>query len=50
MLQASVKVQDGSKPDIMSKGIQELLALKEMLKGCVKLEIGERLALDTRVR
>ena len=45
-----MKVQDGSRPDIMSKGIQELLALKEALRGCVELEVGERLALDTRVR
>ena len=50
MLQTSVRVQDGSKPDIMGKGIQELLALKDMLRGCVELEMGERLALDTRVR
>ncbi len=50
MLQASVRVQDGSRPDIMSKGIQELLALKEALRGCVELDVGERLALDTRVR
>ena len=50
MLQASVRVQDGSKPDIMGRGIKELLALKEALKGCVELEVGDRLALDTRVR
>jgi len=34
----------------MTKAVNELLALKEMLKGCVELEVGERLALDTRVR
>ena len=34
----------------MSKGVNELLSLKETLKGVVELEMGERLALDTRVR
>lgn len=34
----------------MAKGVNELLGLKETLKGVVELEIGDRLALDTRVR
>lgn len=50
ILQASVRVQDGSKVEIMTKGVNELLGLKETLKGVVELEIGDRLALDTRVR
>ena len=50
ILQASVRVQDGSKVETMSKGVNELLNLKETLKGVVELEIGDRLALDTRVR
>ncbi|KAK3171196.1 NRPS [Lepraria neglecta] len=50
ILQAAVRVPDGSKVETMSKGVNELLSLKETLKGVVELEMGERLALDTRVR
>lgn len=50
ILQASVRVQDGSKVETMTKGVNELLGLRETLKGVVDLEIGDRLALDTRVR
>lgn len=50
ILQVSVRVQDGSKVEIMTKGANELLGLKDTLKGVVELEIGDRLALDTRVR
>ena len=50
ILQASLRVQDGSKVETMTKGVNELLGLKETLKGVVELEIGDRLALDTRVR
>ena len=50
ILQASVRIQDGSKVESMTKGVNELLGLKETLKGVVELEIGDRLALDTRVR
>ena len=50
ILQASLRVQDGSKVETMTKGVNELLGLKETLKGVVDLEIGDRLALDTRVR
>ena len=45
-----MRVQDGSKVETMTKGVNELLSLKETLKGVVELEIGDRLALDTRVR
>ena len=50
ILQAAVRVQDGSKVETMTKAVNELLSLKETLKGVVELEMGERLALDTRVR
>ncbi|KAL8684977.1 MAG: hypothetical protein Q9218_008046 [Villophora microphyllina] len=50
ILQASLRVQDGTKPDQMARGVKELMALKEMLKGSVELEKVERMALDTRVR
>ena len=50
ILQAAVRVQDGSKVETMTKGSLELLSLKETLKGIVELDMGDRLALDTRVR
>ena len=50
LLQASVRVQDGSKVETMTRGATELLALRETLKGVIGLEMVERLALDTRVR
>ncbi len=50
MLQAAVRVQDGSKVETMTKAAGELLGLKETLRGCVEMEMGDRLALDTRVR
>ncbi|KAL8697372.1 MAG: hypothetical protein Q9201_007153, partial [Fulgogasparrea decipioides] len=50
ILEASLRVADGTKPDQMAKGVKELMALKEMLRGSVELECVERGALDTRVR
>ena len=50
ILQATVRVQDGSKIETMTKGANELMALKETLKGVIDLEMAERLSLDTRVR
>lgn len=50
ILQASIRVQDGSKPESITLGITELQAFKEMMKGVVDLEVGDRLAMDTRVR
>lgn len=50
IVQAAVRVQDGSKVETMQKGVNELLGLKETLRGVVDMEMGDRLALDTRVR
>ena len=50
MLQASVRVQDGSKVELINSAIKELNGVKETLKGVVELEAGERLAMDTRLR
>jgi mediator of RNA polymerase II transcription subunit 18, fungi type len=50
ILQSSVRVLDGSKPESMALGINELKAFKDQMKGVVDLEVGDRLALDTRVR
>lgn len=49
-LQVALRVSDGAKPELMTRGITELLALKEMLKGVVEMAVAERLSLDTRVR
>ena len=50
LLQASIRVQDGNKPESMSMGINELKAFKDLMKGVVEMEVGDRLALDSRAR
>lgn len=50
VLQASIRIQDGSKPESMTVGINELKAFKELMRGVVDLDIGDRLALDTRLK
>ena len=50
LIQASIRVQDGSKVELMNRATAELMSLKETLKGVVDLEMGDRLAMDTRVR
>lgn len=50
MLQATIRVVDGSKVELMNRGVDELNALKDTLKGVVELEAGERLSMDTRLR
>lgn len=50
VLQASIRIQDGSKPESISVGINELKAFKELMRGVVDLDIGDRLALDTRLK
>ena len=50
VIQASIRVQDGSKVEMVNRGMTELLNVKETLKGVVDLDVGDRLAMDTRVR
>lgn len=50
ILQASLMVQDVNKPELMTRGINELMTLKDMLKGVVDINVGDRLSLDTRVK
>ena len=50
VLQASIRVLDGTKPETMAIAMNELKAFKDMMKGVVEMEIGDRLALDTRVK
>jgi mediator of RNA polymerase II transcription subunit 18 len=50
ILQAAIRTADGSKPESMVLGIDELKAVRESLQGVVNLEVGDRLALDPRVK
>ena len=50
LVQACIRVQDGSKVEIVNRGMTELLNLKETLRGVVDLDIGDRLAMDSRAR
>lgn len=50
ILQASIRVQDGGSPEAMTIGMNELKNFKEAMKGVVDMEVGDRLALDTRFR
>ncbi|MCJ1389348.1 Mediator of RNA polymerase II transcription subunit 18 [Xylographa bjoerkii] len=49
-LQASVRVQDGTKPESMSLAMAELTGFRDLMRGIVNMEVGDRLALDTRSR
>ncbi|KZF25767.1 putative RNA polymerase II mediator complex subunit Srb5 [Xylona heveae TC161] len=50
MLHSSIRVQDGNKPESMALAITELKAFKDLMRGAVDLDVGDRLSLDTRVR
>ncbi|KAI9888562.1 MAG: Mediator of RNA polymerase II transcription subunit 18 [Vezdaea aestivalis] len=50
LLRAYVMINDGSKPELVSKGTETLQNVQMLLRGVVDLEIGDRLALDTRVK
>ena len=50
VLQASVRVMDGTKPELVTSATKELLAVQSELKGVVGLRVVDRLALDTRVK
>ncbi|KAL9606922.1 MAG: hypothetical protein Q9204_009407, partial [Flavoplaca sp. TL-2023a] len=50
ILQLSILITEGTKPALMERGVKELVALKELLKGVVDVDVVERGALDTRVR
>ncbi|KAL8808061.1 MAG: hypothetical protein Q9182_000339 [Xanthomendoza sp. 2 TL-2023] len=50
ILQLSIRVPDASKPLLMDRAVKELIALKEMLRGVVEVDVVERGCLDMRVR
>ncbi|KAJ5217607.1 mediator of RNA polymerase II transcription subunit 18 [Penicillium citrinum] len=50
VLQASITVQDGSNQETMKTASQHLFGLREQLKSAVRLEMADRLSLDTRAK
>lgn len=50
ILSTSCYMTDGTKPELMNRGIKEQTAFKDMMKGIVELKPIDRLALDTRLR
>lgn len=50
ILEAKVRVQDLNNQAVLQEGVDELKAFASQMKGCVELDIPDRLSLDTRVR
>lgn len=50
MLEARIRIDDRTKPSLVSAASDELAAFKDLMKGSVDMRAPERLALDTRVR
>ena len=50
VLQASIRVMDGAKPELVTAATKELIAVQAELKGVVGLRVVDRLALDTRIK
>jgi len=50
VLEACVRIDDRTKPNLVSTASDELNAFKDMMKGSVEMKVPERLSLDTRVR
>lgn len=50
MLEARVLLEDGKDPNVIQRGVRELMGLKERLRGVVDLRSPDRLTFDTRVR
>ena len=50
ILEAKVRVQDLNNQAVVEEGVNELKAFQKQMKGCVELDIPDRLSLDTRVK
>jgi mediator of RNA polymerase II transcription subunit 18 len=50
VLEACVRIDDRTKPNLVSAASDELGAFRDLMKGSVDMKVPERLALDTRVR
>jgi mediator of RNA polymerase II transcription subunit 18, fungi type len=50
ILEAKLRLSDGSNASLVSVGQQELERFQHRMKGVVELKVPDRLALDTRVK
>jgi mediator of RNA polymerase II transcription subunit 18, fungi type len=50
ILEAKIRLSDGSNASLVNVGQQELERLQNRMKGVVELKVPDRLALDTRVK
>jgi mediator of RNA polymerase II transcription subunit 18 len=50
VLEACVRIDDRTKPNLVSTASDELGAFRDLMKGSVDMKVPERLSLDTRVR
>lgn len=50
VLEARVRIDDRTKPTLVSAASEELISFRDLLKGSVEMKVPERLALDTRVK
>jgi mediator of RNA polymerase II transcription subunit 18 len=45
-----VRVQDLNTPTVLENGVTQLKTFQQQMKGCVELDLPNRLAMDTRVK
>jgi mediator of RNA polymerase II transcription subunit 18 len=50
ILEAKIRVHDLNNPVVLVAGVEELKRFQKQMKGCVELDVPERLSLDTRVK
>lgn len=50
LIEAIVRVEDGSDSTLIERASRELLSFKKQLEGCLDLRTPDRLSLDTRVK
>lgn len=50
VLEAKVRVQDYNIQTVLESGVNELKTFQQQMKGCVELQIPDRLSLNTQVK
>jgi len=50
VLEARIRIEDRTKPSLVSAATDELGSFRDLMKGSVDMRAPDRLALDTRVR
>lgn len=50
VLEARIRIEDRTKPSLVSAATDELGSFRDLMKGSVDMKAPDRLALDTRVR